>query len=434
MMKFYDKKIETMSRRSMRALQLKRLKEIVAYAYSRVPFYKKKYDEAGVKPSDIKTLEDIRKLPYVTKADLRDNYPYGLLAVPLGDLARIHASSGTSGKPTVVAYTKEDMEDWTECVARLVVAAGGRSDDIVQICFGYGLFTGALGLHQGWERIGAAVIPASTGNSERQLMLMKDLGATALVATPSYALHLAEVMEKSGIKPEDLKLRVGMFGSEASSEEMHRELAEKLHLFPTDNYGLSELIGPGVSGECEHKCGMHINEDYFYPEIIDPTTLEPTDGSDYGELVLTSLTKRSMPMIRYRTKDVTKIDYSPCACGRTTARMAKLKGRTDDMLIIKGVNVFPSQIEGVLLSFKEIGSTYEIIVTREDYKDKLEVKVELVDDSIVGDYGAIEKLSREIKHALRTVLQIDAKLTITEHMSLARSEGKAKRVIDLRKY
>ena len=433
-MNIYDVKHETMSRNELKSLQLSRLKEIVTYAYERVPFYKKKYDEAGVKPSDIKTLEDIQKLPFVTKADLRENYPYGFLAVPVSELARIHASSGTSGKPTVVAYTKEDMENWTECVARLVVAAGGRSDDIVQICFGYGLFTGALGLHQGWERIGAAVIPASTGNSERQLMLMKDLGATAIVATPSYALHLAEVMEKSGMKPEDFKLRVGMFCSEASSEEMHRELAEKLHLFPTDNYGLSELIGPGVSGECEYKCGMHINEDHFYPEIVDPATLEPTDGSDYGELVLTSLTKKSMPMIRYRTKDVTKIDYSPCKCGRTTARMAKLKGRTDDMLIIKGVNVFPSQIEGVLLSFKEVGSTYEIIVTREDYKDKLEVKVELVDDSIVGDYGAIEKLSKDIRHALRTVLQIDAKLTITEHMSLARSEGKAKRVIDLRKY
>ncbi len=432
-MKIYDKKIETMSRTRMRALQLRRLKEIVAYAYGRVPFYRKKYDEAGVKPSDIKTLEDINKLPFVTKADLRENYPYGMLAVPLSELARVHASSGTSGKPTVVAYTKEDMEDWTECVARLVVAAGGRSDDIVQICFGYGLFTGALGLHQGWERIGAAVIPASTGNTERQIMLLKDLKATAIVATPSYALHLAESMEKLGYKPEDFKLRIGMFGSEASSEEMHKELAEKLHLFPTDNYGLSELIGPGVSGECDRKCGMHVNEDYFYPEIIDPVTLQPTDGSDYGELVLTSLTKKSMPMIRYRTKDITKLDYTPCACGRTTVRMAKLKGRTDDMLIIKGVNVFPSQIEGVLLSFKEIGSTYEIIVTRENYQDKLEVKVELVDDSIVGDYGAIEKLSRDIRHALKVVLQIDAKLTITEHMSLARSEGKAKRVIDLRK-
>lgn len=430
----YDKKIETMSRAKMQKLQLKRLKEIVKYAYENVPFYKKKYDEAGVKPSDIKTLKDIEKLPFVTKADLRDNYPYGFLSVPLSKMARIHASSGTSGKPTVVAYTDEDMEVWTECVARLVAAAGGRSDDIVQICFGYGLFTGALGLHQGWERIGAAVIPASTGNTERQLMLMKDLQSTALVSTPSYALHMAEEMERLGYKPEDFKLRVGMFGSEASSEEMHKEIARKLHVLPTDNYGLSELIGPGVSGECEFKQGMHINEDHFYAEILDPNDFHALGEGEYGELVLTSLTKKSMPMIRYRTKDVTKIDYTPCACGRTTARMAKLKGRTDDMLVVKGVNVFPSQIEGVLLSFKEVGGSYEIIVTREDYKDKLEVKVELVDDSIVGDYGKLEALSKNIRHALKTVLQIDVKLTIVDHMTLKRYEGKAKRVIDLRKY
>lgn len=430
----YDKKIETLSREEMQALQLKRLQEIVAYAYERVPFYKKKYDEAGVKPSDIKTLKDIEKLPFVTKADLREHYPYGLLSVPLSEISRIHASSGTSGKPTVVAYTDEDMETWTECVARLVAAGGGRKDDIVQICFGYGLFTGALGLHQGWERIGAAVIPASTGNTERQIMLMKDLQSTALVSTPSYALHIAEEMERLGYKPEDFKLRVGMFGSEASSEEMHAEIARKLHVLPTDNYGLSELIGPGVSGECEHKCGMHINEDHFYAEILDPEDFHALPEGEYGELVLTALTKKSMPMIRYRTKDVTKIDYSPCACGRTTARMAKLKGRTDDMLVVKGVNVFPSQIEGVLLSFKELGGSYEIIVTREDYKDKLEVKVELVDDTIVGDYGKLEKLSKDIRHALRTVLQIDVKLTIVDRMTLKRYEGKAKRVIDLRKY
>lgn len=430
----YDKKIETLSREEMQALQLKRLQEIVAYAYEKVPFYKKKYDEAGVKPSDIKTLKDIEKLPFVTKADLREHYPYGLLSVPLSEISRIHASSGTSGKPTVVAYTDEDMETWTECVARLVAAGGGRKDDIVQICFGYGLFTGALGLHQGWERIGAAVIPASTGNTERQIMLMKDLQSTALVSTPSYALHIAEEMERLGYKPEDFKLRVGMFGSEASSEEMHKEIARKLHVLPTDNYGLSELIGPGVSGECEHKCGMHINEDHFYAEILDPEDFHALPEGEYGELVLTALTKKSMPMIRYRTKDVTKIDYSPCACGRTTARMAKLKGRTDDMLVVKGVNVFPSQIEGVLLSFKELGGSYEIIVTREDYKDKLEVKVELVDDTIVGDYGKLEKLSKDIRHALRTVLQIDVKLTIVDRMTLKRYEGKAKRVIDLRKY
>jgi phenylacetate-CoA ligase len=429
----YDEKIETLSREEMRELQLKRLQEIVAYAYENVPFYKKKYDEAGVKPSDIKTLKDIEKLPFVTKADLREHYPYGLLSVPLSKIARIHASSGTSGKPTVVAYTQEDMEVWTECVARLVAAAGGKSDDIVQICFGYGLFTGALGLHQGWERIGAAVIPASVGNTERQIMLMKDLQTTALVSTPSYALHIAEEMERLGYKKEDFKLRVGMFGSEASSEEMHAEIARKLNVLPTDNYGLSELIGPGVSGECEHKCGMHINEDHFYAEILDPEDFHALGEGEYGELVLTSLTKKSMPMIRYRTKDITKIDYSKCACGRTTARMAKLKGRTDDMLVVKGVNVFPSQIEGVLMTFKELGSSYEIIVTREDYKDKLEVRVELVDDSIVGDYGKIEKLSKDIKHALKTVLQIDVKLTIVDRMTLKRYEGKAKRVFDLRK-
>ncbi len=430
----YDKKHETMSREKMRKLQLKRLRAIVKYAYENVPLYKKKYDEAGVKPSDIKTLKDIEKLPFITKTDLRDNYPYGMLSVPLSDVSRIHASSGTSGKPTVVVYTDGDMEIWTECVARLVAAAGGRKDDIVQICFGYGLFTGALGLHQGWERIGAAVIPASTGNTERQIMLMKDLQSTALVCTPSYALHLAEEMERLGYKSEDFKLRVGMFGSEASSEEMHKEIARKLHVLPTDNYGLSELIGPGVSGECEEKAGMHINEDHFYAEILDPDDFHALDEGEYGELVLTALTKKSMPMIRYRTKDITKLDYSPCACGRTTARMAKLKGRTDDMLVVKGVNVFPSQIEGVLLSFKEVGGSYEIVVTREDYKDKLEVRIELVDDSIVGDYGRLEKLSADIKHALKTVLQIDVKLSIVERMSLKRYEGKAKRVIDLRKY
>ncbi|MBQ8283519.1 MAG: phenylacetate--CoA ligase [Clostridia bacterium] len=430
----YDVKTETMSREEMEALQLKRLQEIVAYAYENVPFYKKKYDEAGVKPSDIQTLKDIEKLPFVTKADLRENYPYGMLSVPLSEISRIHASSGTSGKPTVVAYTDEDMEVWTECVARLVAAGGGKKDDIVQICFGYGLFTGALGLHQGWERIGAAVIPASTGNTERQLMLMKDLKTTAIVSTPSYALHLAEEMERLGYKPEDFNLRVGMFGSEASSEEMHAEIARKLHLFPTDNYGLSELIGPGVSGECECKCGMHINEDHFYAELLDPNDFHALPDGEYGELVLTALTKKSMPMIRYRTKDITKIDSTPCACGRTTKRMAKLKGRTDDMLVVKGVNVFPSQIEGVLLSFKEIGSSYEIVVTRENYKDNLEVKVEVIEDSIVGDYGKLEKLADDIKKALRTVLQIDVKVRLVEHMSLKRYEGKAKRVVDLRKY
>ena len=430
----YDKKMETMKREKLQKLQLKRLKAIVKYAYENVPLYKKKYDEAGVKPSDIKTLKDIEKLPFITKSDLRENYPYGMMSVPLSKMARIHASSGTSGKPTVVTYTKEDMEVWTECVARLVAAAGGREDDIVQICFGYGLFTGALGLHQGWERIGAAVIPASTGNTERQLMLMKDLGTTAIVCTPSYALRLAEEMERLGYKKEDFNLRVGMFGSEASSEQMHKEIAEKLHLLPTDNYGLSELIGPGVSGECEFKEGMHINEDHFLAEILDPNDFPALEEGEYGELVLTSLTKKSLPMIRYRTKDITCLNYQPCKCGRTTARMARLKGRTDDMLVVKGVNVFPSQIEEILLSFKQLGSSYEIIVTREDYKDNLEVRVELIDDSIVGDYSKVEQLSKEVKHALKTVLQIDVKLSLVDKMSLKRYDGKAKRVFDMRTY
>ena len=431
----YNEKIETMSRGDMRALQLKKLKKIVKLAYESVPLYKKKYDAAGVKPSDIKCLEDISKLPFVTKDDLRENYPYGMLAVPTSGLSRLHASSGTSGKPTVVAYTKKDLDMWTECVARLIVAAGGTKDDIVQICFGYGLFTGALGLHQGWEKLGATVIPASSGNTERQLMLMKDLKATALVSTPSYGLYLAEMMEKLGYKPEDFKLRIGLFGSEASSDEMHRELARKLHVLPTDNYGLSELIGPGVSGECEHKCGMHINDDHFYAEIVDPASLKPADVSEYGELVLTALTKEAMPMIRYRTKDITRLDYNTCKCGRTSVRMEKLRGRTDDMLVIRGVNVFPTQIEEVLLKFtNEIGNSYEIIVTRENFRDELEVRVEPVSADILGDYGKLEMLVSKLKVAIKHMLQLDVSVRLVEPMSLKRFEGKAKRVTDLRKY
>ena len=429
----YNPEMECMSREDMRRLQTERLIETVKRCYENVPFYKKKMDQKGIRPEDIKSIDDITKLPFTTKHDLRDEYPFGLQAVPMEQVVRVHASSGTTGKPVVATYTQNDLDNWAEGVARVLAVGDVGPGDVVQVSYGYGLFTGALGLHQGWERIGAAVIPASVGNTERQIMLMKDLQTTALVSTPSYALHIAEEMERLGYKKEDFKLRVGMFGSEASSEEMHAEIARKLNVLPTDNYGLSELIGPGVSGECEHKCGMHINEDHFYAEILDPEDFHALGEGEYGELVLTSLTKKSMPMIRYRTKDITKIDYSKCACGRTTARMAKLKGRTDDMLVVKGVNVFPSQIEGVLMTFKELGSSYEIIVTREDYKDKLEVRVELVDDSIVGDYGKIEKLSKDIKHALKTVLQIDVKLTIVDRMTLKRYEGKAKRVFDLRK-
>lgn len=430
----YDSKIEQMSRDEMTALQTERLVKSVAYAYERVPLYKERFDEIGLKPDDIKELSDITKLPFTVKTDLRDNYPYGLLAVPMSDIVRVHASSGTSGKPTVVAYTKDDLDMWSDCMARLIVAAGGNKDDVVQISFGYGLFTGALGLHQGFEKIGAAVVPASSGNTERQVMLLKDLGVTALVATPSYGLYIAEVMDKLGISKDEMKLRIGLFGSEASSPEMHAELQERLGLIPTDNYGLSEIIGPGVSGECLSKCGMHINEDHFYPEIVDPNTLKPVADGEWGELVLTTLTKQGMPMIRYRTKDITRLMRERCECGRTLVRMDKIQGRSDDMLKIRGVNVFPSQIEGVLLNIPELGGgNYEITVTRDGHMDKLEIRVELRDTSLIDDFSALERLVDKIRHNLRTVLQIDAVVKLCEPLSLKRYEGKAKRVIDLRK-
>ena len=433
MSEMFDRKIETIDRNDLKALQLERLKKIVEYAYNRVPFYKKKFDDAKLKPSDIKTLKDIERIPFTTKTDLRDNYPYGLLAVPMDDIVRVHASSGTSGKPTVVAYTRNDLDMWSDCMARLIMAAGGTSKDIVQISFGYGLFTGALGLHQGWEKIGATVIPASSGNTERQVMLLKDLRATALVSTPSYALYIAEVMERMGIKKEELALRLGLFGSEASSVEMHKELQERLGVLPTDNYGLSEIIGPGVSGECTYKCGMHINEDHFLCEILKEGTLEPVNEGEYGELVITTLTKEGLPMIRYRTKDITKITTEPCKCGRTLARMDRIKGRTDDMLKIRGVNVFPSQIEGVLMNIPEVGGNYEIIVTREGCLDALEIKVELNDGSLLTNFKLLDALVAKIKHNLKTVLQIDAKVKLVEPQTLKRFEGKAKRVTDLRK-
>lgn len=422
-----------MSRKDMEALQLERMRKIVRYAYDNVPFYKKKYDEAGFDPDSLKTLNDVNRIPFTVKSDLRDNYPYGLCAVPLKKLQRVHASSGTSGKPTVVCYTKNDLKLWSECCARLIAAVGGKSSDIVQIAFGYGLFTGALGMHQGYERLGATVVPASSGNTERQIMLMKDLQVTTLICTPSYALYIAEMTEKLGYKKEDFNLRLGLFGSEASSPEMHAELERRLGILSTDNYGLSEIIGPGVSGECIYKCGMHINEDYFYPEVLDPSTFEPVEDGTYGELVLTTLTKEAMPVIRYRTKDITTLDHTPCKCGRTNVRMAKLKGRTDDMLIIRGVNVFPSQIEGVLMEMPEIGGQYEITVTRDEHHmDRIEVAVEVADGTLLTDFQNLEKLKAKVRHNLRTVLQIDANVKLAEPLSLKRYEGKSKRVIDLR--
>ncbi|HPD02600.1 MAG: phenylacetate--CoA ligase family protein [Christensenellales bacterium] len=430
---YYDKEIETMPRSEMEALQSERLRRIVKYAYENVKLYRDKFDKAGIKPSDIKSIADLDKIPFTEKSDFRDNYPYGMVAVPMERTARVHASSGTSGKPTVVVYTKDDLDMWSDCMARLIAAVGVTSRDICQISFGYGLFTGALGLHQGMEKLGVTVVPASSGNTERQVMLLRDLGVTALVATPSYALHISEVIEKMGLDIGEFKLRVGLFGSEASSPEMHKTIEKRLKILSTDNYGLSEIIGPGVSGECYIKDGMHINEDHFLPEVVDRDTHLPLEPGKVGELVLTTLTKEGMPVLRYRTKDLTKLNYGVCACGRTTVRMDKLMGRTDDMLIIRGVNVFPSQIEGVLMPIPEIGGSYEIIVRREGALDTLEVLAEVADVSLLENYGNLEKLREKIRHNLKTVLQLDAKVRLVEPMSLKRFEGKAKRVTDLRK-
>ena len=425
---------ETLSREEMEALQLERLKETVARVYDKVLPYRKKMDEIGLKPEDIKSLDDLKKLPFVTKQDLRDNYPYGLFAVPRDELVRIHASSGTTGKPTVVGYTKGDMETWTECVSRIACAGGASSTDIAQICFGYGMFTGALGLHYGLENIGAAIVPSSTGNSEKQLMYMKDFETSLLVATPSYALRLAEVAREMGINPEkDLKVKIALVGSElltdAMREEMHKWWGKDLKV--TSNYGMSELMGPGVSGECEHLCGMHINEDFFIPEIINPETGEVLPEGSWGELVITCIKKEALPLIRYRTRDITRLHYEKCACGRTTVRMENLSGRSDDMLKIRGVNVFPSQIEEVILSVEGLGPHYEIVVERDGYTDKLTVRVELL--TATDSFRELERIEKTVKSKLKIVLGLDAKIQLESPNTLARFEGKAKRVRDLRK-
>ena len=427
-------KEETMSRGEIEALQLKRLQKTVKRVYEKVEPYRRKMVEAGVKPEDIKSLKDLSKLPFVTKQDMRDNYPFGLFAVPKDELVRIHASSGTTGKPTVVGYTKKDLDMWTECVSRIAAMGGATKKDVAQICFGYGMFTGALGLHFGLENIGAAIVPSSTGNTEKQIMFMKDFGTTLLVATPSYALRIGEVAQQIGVDPKtDLNVRIGLVGSELLTEamrtEMHKMWGEDMLV--TSNYGMSELMGPGVSGECEYLCGMHINEDFFIPEIIDPKTGEVLPPGEKGELVITCIYKEALPLIRYRTKDVTRLIYEPCKCGRTTVRMENLDGRTDDMLKIRGVNVFPSQIEEVLLGIDEIGPHYEIIVTRKNHSDILEIRVELVRP--VDVYKELEELEKKIKHRLRIVLGLDAKIRLESPNTLQRFEGKAKRIKDLRK-
>ena len=430
---FFQKDIETMPRAELEALQLERLKHMVDYCYRNVPFYHKKLDEAGITSGDqIKTLSDIQYLPYTTKDDIRDHYPFQMLAVPMRQITRIHASSGTTGKPTVGCYTREDLDRWSDQVARVAVGGGATADDIIQISFGYGLFTGALGLHYGLEKIGAVVIPASSGNTAKQLMMLRDFGVTGLVATPSYALYLSETMKEQGYPRSDYKLRIGLLGSESCTPEMRAQIEENMGIFVSDNYGMTELGGPGVAGECPLRCGLHFAEDHFLPEIIDKDTGAPKAPGEAGELVVTTLTREGMPVLRYRTKDITRLNYEPCACGRTHVRMEKVMGRTDDMLIIKGVNVFPTQIESVLVGMENVGPHYQLVVRRANFMDNLEVRVELLDASLLEHYRELEELQRSIHDRLTSVLGLETRVTLVEPKSLERFQGKAKRILDLR--
>ncbi len=427
---FFQESIETLPRAEIEKIQLERLKKTVVSA-SRVPLYQKKFEELGIKPEDINSLSDLKKLPFTYKKDFRDNYPFNMYAVPMKDIVRIHASSGTTGKPTVVGYTKNDLDVWSDLVARLAVAAGVTNEDVAQISFGYGLFTGAFGLHYALEKVGASVIPMSSGNTEKQLMIMQDFGVTVLVATPSYALYMSELVRERGLR-DKLKVRVGLFGAEGCTPEMRAKIEENFGIVATDNYGMSELTGPGVSGECHLRCGLHFAEDHFIPEIIDPVTEEVLPAGERGELVVTTLSKEALPVLRYRTGDITSLNYEKCECGRTHVRMDKVRGRSDDMLIIKGVNVFPSQIESVLVSMDNIGPHYQLEVRRENFMDSLTVNVEVVNGALLERYSELEKLRAEVKHRLHTVLGIDAKINLVSPNTIERFQGKAKRVIDLR--
>lgn len=425
-------KVETISRGEMESLQLERLKWSVSRAYDKVPYYTKKIDELGLKPSHIQKLSDITLLPLTEKSILRDQYPFELFAAPKNEIVRLHASSGTTGKPIVVGYTRNDMEVWTDCCARVASAAGVTSDDTAQVCFGYGMFTGGFGLHYGLERVGATVIPASSGNSERQIMYMQDFGTTAMISTPSYALYLSEFLEEMNIPLSSIKVRLGLFGGEGHTSEMRKEIEKRWNILDTQNYGLTEIVGPGVSYECLSNCGMHINEDHFFPEIIDPKTGEVLPEGSEGELIFTTITKEGIPMLRYRTKDITSLNYEPCSCGRTSVRMNMIKGRSDDMLIIRGVNVFPSQIESVLVGIEGIGPHYQIIVSREKFMDRIEVQVELTDGALLEKFSELEKLTNHIRHEIKVKLQVDSKITLLSPKVLERTAGKSKRVVDLR--
>lgn len=428
----YNDAMECMDFDERKKLQGERLRATIELEYNNVPAYRKRMDEAGVKPEDINGIEDIVKLPFTQKTDLRDNFPYGLFAADLKDIVRIQGSSGTTGKPIVSGYTENDIKVWTEMVARALTAAGGTKDDIIQIAYGYGLFTGGLGAHQGATEIGATVIPMSSGNTQRQIIMMKELGATMLCCTPSYATYLAETIHEMGIKPEELKLKSGCFGAEPWTEEMRQHLEDLLDFDALDIYGLTEIGGPGVAFECMEKHGMHINEDHVLAEIIDPVTEEPLPDDTPGELVFTTLTKTGAPMIRYRTHDICTLHHGTCACGRTTVKMSRITGRTDDMLVVRGVNVFPSQIEAVLMGVKEASAHYMLVVDRVNSQDKLTVQVELKDDVDINDADKLEKLAAYIKTQIKQTLLISAKVELLPPKSIARSEGKAKRIIDNR--
>ena len=433
MERYYQKEIECASREQIRTWQDERLVRQVRHVWDNVPYYRAKMEAAHVAPDDIKGRDDLYKLPFLSKADLREAYPFGLLAEPLEKCIRIHSTSGTTGKRVVAFYTKEDIDLWNDCCARALAAAGAGPEDVCQVAYGYGLFTGALGLHFGLEKVGATVIPASSGNSEKQLMMLRDFGVTGLVATPSYALYLGELVRESPYPKEAYaSLKYGILGSEGCTEEMRQRIEENLGVTVTDNYGMTELTGPGVSGECHLRCGLHFAEDAFLPEIIDQDTLEQKPAGEVGELVVTTLTRKGMPVLRYRTKDITRLHYEPCACGRTHVRMDKVMGRTDDMLIIKGVNVFPSQIESVLVGMENVGPHYQLVVRKRNYLDTLEVKVELVDASLLESFGELQALQKKIHDRLKSVLGLETKVTLVSPKSLERFQGKAKRVLDLR--
>jgi phenylacetate-CoA ligase len=428
----WDKKAECMPVKKREELQLERLMDVVKRVYGNVPFYKKRFLKLKIKPADIKTLADIVKLPFTEKTDLREGYPFGMFAVNQQDIVEVHTSSGTTGKPVVAGYTKKDIDIWSEVMARTLTMAGAGKDDVIQNCYGYGLFTGGLGIHYGAQRVGAVVVPISAGQTKRQLQIMQDFGSTIITCTPSYALYLAEVAEEEGIKTKNLKLKAGVFGAEMWTEKIRDEIEKRLHLMALNIYGLTEIIGPGVAQECPEKNGLHIAEDHFYPEIISPDTLQPLPEGEKGELVLTGLTRQGMPMIRFRTKDITTLHRGKCKCGRTLVRMERITGRSDDMLKIRGVIVFPSQIEKALLEIKGVEPHYQILVTRPQHLDELEVNVELTGKMFSDEVKHIEALRRKIEDHIEDKIGLRIKVNLVEPKSLPRSEGKAQRVIDKR--